>query len=128
VKKLFLILLILVYGVSSSGMTLHIHYCCGKIDRVDVVPVKKDNCAMGHDKPMKNCCDEKQLSLKLKSEQNTKAGIKLVCKILQPDKIHYNNETVIIQGNKCTIAGVIDSYHPPAASVPPNILHCVFRI
>lgn len=124
---MLIILLMLVYGVSSSGMTLHIHYCCGEIDRIDVAPVEKDNCDKGHNKPMKNCCDEKQLPFKIKSDQKAEAGVKLFCKIFLPEKIHYNNEPAIRSGYKCT-TGFTDSSPPSAAATPVYILHCIYRI
>jgi hypothetical protein len=59
VKKLFVILVAIVYGVSASGMTLQLHYCCGKLKNVDLsLPTPKE-CGMEHKMGSKPCCETK---------------------------------------------------------------------
>jgi hypothetical protein len=70
-KKFFAGLLFLVFGLSSSGMTLHLHYCCGKLKNVQFSPVEKKHCGSGRHAVSKPCCDEKEISLKLKGDFNT---------------------------------------------------------
>lgn len=70
-KKLLAFILIMVYGLSSSGMTVHFHYCCGKLDKVSLEPVKGKCESSSLVKP-KKCCDSKQVELKLKGEQQQK--------------------------------------------------------
>ena len=62
-KKLLVIVLLLVYGAASSGMTLHLHYCCGKLDKIDLAPVKHKGCGSEHKLGKKSCCDNKELSI-----------------------------------------------------------------
>lgn len=67
-KKLFAFILIMAYGLSSSGMTVHFHYCCGKLDKISLEPVK-GKCEGARSMKSKSCCDSKQVKLQLKGEQ-----------------------------------------------------------
>ncbi|RYZ53539.1 MAG: hypothetical protein EOO14_15350 [Chitinophagaceae bacterium] len=71
-KKLLVILLVLVYGLSASGATIHLHYCCGALDKVSLTTDHNPDCPeKGSDK--KDCCDSKKLDLKIKADQNLAA-------------------------------------------------------
>lgn len=65
----------LVYGLSSSGMSVHLHFCCGKLDDVSLTSQKKKSCTKeDHDSlSKKRCCDDKQLEFKLKADQEPSA-------------------------------------------------------
>ena len=71
-KKLLAITLILVYGLSSMGTTVHFQYCCGKLEKIDFVPPVTKHCAgdKGSKIENKKCCDDKEVSLKISSEQS----------------------------------------------------------
>lgn len=69
-KKLIAIIVLLVYGFSSSGMTLHFHYCCGQLDKVDFSPAKFDNCGAATKVISKWCCNDQQVDLKIKTDHN----------------------------------------------------------
>src|SRR4051812_8247477 len=71
-KKFFAVILFLVYGLSSSGMTLHLHYCCGKLKNVQLTPVEKKHCGTAKQHSVsKPCCNEKEISLKLKGDYDS---------------------------------------------------------
>ena len=71
-KKILVLLLLMVYGLSSIGMTLHLHYCCGKLDKIQLSPVAGKHCGNGRQTlAPKSCCDDKEISLKLKSDYNS---------------------------------------------------------
>jgi hypothetical protein len=59
VKKLFVILLAIIYGVSASGITLQLHYCCGKLKTVDLSLSAPKECGMEHKMGSKPCCETK---------------------------------------------------------------------
>lgn len=63
-KKCIVILLMLVYGVSSTGMTLKVHYCCGKIKRVDWLSAAEKKCGNEHKMGSMPCCETKQVTIK----------------------------------------------------------------
>jgi hypothetical protein len=69
-KKLFIILIMLVYGLSSSGMSVNLHFCCGKLDDISFSSQKEKGCTKDEDSfSKKRCCDDKHLEFKLKSDQ-----------------------------------------------------------
>ena len=71
-KKLLVIFLVLVYGLSASGATIHLHYCCGMLEKVSLTTEHNPDCPeKGSDK--KDCCDSKKLDLKIKADQNLAA-------------------------------------------------------
>jgi hypothetical protein len=124
-KKLFAIMLLLVYGFSSTGMTLHLHYCCGKLDAIDLSPVKDEHCGGKHKLIKKSCCDEKQVSLKLKSEQNPAKFLNPVfqlpaIKTVQPDFFVLSP----VQSKKL----LPEVFAPPPLQKNINSLFCVYRI
>ncbi|WP_148661191.1 hypothetical protein [Flavisolibacter tropicus] len=43
-KKLLTLFVILVYGVASAGATLHLHYCCGKLDKISFSAAHNKDC------------------------------------------------------------------------------------
>lgn len=75
-KKLIVIFVMLAYGLSATGSTVHIHFCCGKIDAVKLVPVTGDQCPVGHKDKKPGCCDDKQLELKIKSDHKSETQTK----------------------------------------------------
>lgn len=74
-KKFLAILFFMVYGLSSSGMTLYFHYCCGQLEKVDITPVEKKGCNKCHGEPTpaneteKPCCENKAVDVKVNSDQ-----------------------------------------------------------
>lgn len=68
-KKLLIIMLVLVYGLSASGATIHLHYCCGELENVSFTTEHNPNCPQ-KDSDWKGCCDTKKLDLKIAADQN----------------------------------------------------------
>lgn len=69
-RKFLLFLLLLVYALSSTGATISLHFCCGKLDSVSLSAPVNDKCgkpSMGISK--ERCCDSKHVELKLKADQ-----------------------------------------------------------
>ncbi|MFI5133627.1 MAG: hypothetical protein ACHQEB_04785 [Chitinophagales bacterium] len=127
-KKIFVILLTLSYCISSTGMTLHIHYCCGKIDKVNFVQAKEQRCRMCRKKAMKKCCDDRQVSLKIQSDQKAEFAVKVLTKIFQQDKIYASNKITeeLLADNHLT--GFADNSPPLTKTIPIHILLCIYRI
>jgi hypothetical protein len=127
-KKLLAIMMLLMYGLSSTGMTLHFYYCCGKLDKVNFISAEVKHCnkAKQYTAPEKQCCDNKEISLKITSEQT-------------PGKILYSSVQFIadkatppdssLSSPIETIKLTPEVFAPPPLSSPPLfILNCVFRI
>jgi hypothetical protein len=116
-----------VYGTSSFGMTLHFHYCCGKLKKIDLTPPEYKKCgsAKHHDMGGKPCCDSKQVSIKIKSDQNPSKGlqasfISVAVKPVQPDFFVSNPVE-----NKKLLPEV---FAPPPLEKDFNHLFCIYRI
>ncbi len=116
------------YGASSYGMTLHFHYCCGKLDKVDFTPAKEKFCGSSSINKIgaEPCCDNKQVEIKIKSEQDPAKVFhsSFHCEAATP---FYHNYFVLSPlENKNLLPEV---FAPPSLfSEPLFILNCVFRI
>jgi hypothetical protein len=127
-KKLFIILIMLVYGVTSSGMTITLHYCCGKLDDISLTGNAEKRCPMGG-KHIKNtsCCKDTQLTAKLTTDQQTIAkwvqashqGVVVPASSSFP--LDYTAQYVSV--NRLARGTPV-----PISSLPLFIKHCVFRI
>jgi hypothetical protein len=125
-KKLFAAILFLVYGLSSSGMTLHLHYCCGKLKNVQLTPVEKKHCGTTKQHSVsKPCCNEKEISLKLKGDYDAAkilfAGLQapvILATIGQSSNFELRHSTSLIP----------EVFAPPLLEKDISSLYCVFRI
>jgi len=72
VKKIVAILLFLIYGSTSVGATIHMHYCMNEFVGWDLWHGDKENkcgkCGMKEKKG--GCCKDEQKQLKLSTDQN----------------------------------------------------------
>lgn len=62
VKRLAAILMILLFGVSSSGATIQLHYCCGKLKSISFGSVQAADCGMDMEMESGPCCETQSLS------------------------------------------------------------------
>lgn len=62
-KRIFIILFSAYYLLAVSGVTVHYHYCCGKLTAVDLYSQRKNPCPCG-EKSAHGCCDQKVLVAK----------------------------------------------------------------
>lgn len=67
-KKYIIILLMLVYGLPSTGASLYLHYCCGKLDAVSFSVQHKEGCTQ-KEADSKTCCNNFAIDLKLDADQ-----------------------------------------------------------
>lgn len=125
-KRLTVLLLLIVYGFSSSGMTLHFHYCCGKLDKIELSPAKEMKCGMQHKAEKKSCCDSKQLELKVKSDYKAEAAAKLIIPSFSAAKSFTDFAVTQPRYGKQLIPQVFAP--PPLYQNPLYIFHCLYRI
>lgn len=127
-KKLFVILLLLSYGLSSFGMTLYVHYCCGKIDKVDLVPVENTQCPIGKKATKKGCCDDRQVELKIKTNYKNEASAWLKCKGF--NEVLFGSDfftAVFVAKDEALICSKVIS--PPFdTAIPIYKMNCIYRI
>jgi hypothetical protein len=124
-KKLVAIVLLLVYGLSSSGMTLQFNYCCGKLKSVKLTPVKDSECGMAHSMGSKKCCDSKQLELKIKADQKLEQSGKFVFSLPLLQK---QEHSVAVAHLAAANEIAPEVFAPPPLQKPLFVLFCVYRI
>jgi hypothetical protein len=125
VKKLFAILMIMLYGLSSTGATVQLHYCCGKLKSMQLGTAPVKECGSKHKMGTKPCCETKQISAKSHDQQDAYT-ISLAPKV--PVEASISFPEVAIQLPSCMIDERPADQSPPPLSRSLFILNCVFRI
>ncbi len=64
-KKLFALILAIIYLTASSGVVLNVHYCMGKLSSVSVQNLKGDLCKCGMKAEKGTCCHSELKVVKL---------------------------------------------------------------
>jgi hypothetical protein len=115
----------MIYGLSSTGMIVNFHYCCGKLKKVEFSSAQVEcGMKMKHGSS-KKCCDSKQLELKVKADQKITESASPLFKIVAlPGGFSEFVLTHPVHG-KHLIPSI---FAPPPPAQQLNILHCVYRI
>lgn len=126
-KKLVVILLFFCYGLSSSGMTITLHYCCGKLDDVSfLAKARNERCGKGSHLKKTSCCKDQQITGQIASHSPADKWLSVVKSFVQiplaerprVDLIQYFESTQ-------TLARDLPDRHP---GIPLFIKNCVFRV
>jgi len=129
-KKVFAFILMLIYGATSFGMTLHMHYCCGKLDKVSLSSKISKACKFetpGHNTVhSKNCCDNKTYEFKIKADQETSSQ-QVASFELQPINILLGYSLRLFYFQKAPV-NFLSAGPPFLSSIPLFITNCVYRI
>lgn len=138
-KKMLVILLLCVYGFSATGATLHFHFCCGKLDDISLVAPDEVACKMKAPKPenahcskmakpaeKKACCDEKQVSFKVKDAHSHAQAVKIFAAAYTVPKTLYGFDAVTEPLASSFIEPTI--FAPPPLPRPLHQLYCTYRI
>ena len=129
-KRLLVTILAILYLGTSTGATIHLHYCMGKLVGMKLwhSEVNKcGNCGMKKKTPCaKKCCKDEHKLVKLE-KAHQKAAINgfqftQVVAILPASYIEFPQ--VFIP----SVAQELPVSHGPPRSLPIHILHCTFRI
>lgn len=67
-KKLFLFCFSLLFIAASSGASLNIHYCRGKVSSVSLSLLPPPSCACGKKAPKKACCKTETKLIKMQDD------------------------------------------------------------
>jgi hypothetical protein len=126
VKKLVTIIMILLFGVSSSGATIQFHYCCGKLKTVSWGHVQEKDCGMQGKMGSKPCCETKSISAKEQAKGHEFYSISFGTTAPVEPPILYQDIPALILQEQGTARPVIHSSPPLAEDI--FILNCVFRI
>jgi hypothetical protein len=106
-------------------MTIQFHYCCGKLKDVTLESASKKKCAMDHTMSKKKCCDDKQVELKIKSDQRTEQATKFI--FFTPE---LPKQEARVFASELTVSKTVvpEIFAPPPKQKSLFILHCVYRI
>ncbi len=128
VKKIFAILLLSIYSLSTLGLSLKSFYCCGNLKSVTVTLSQNEHQKCSKADNTGDCCKTKYQLFKVKDNHfaadhisnPVKHFIELNLFTSSSQVINYPSQGIIIE-NK--------SNAPPLIySVPNYIFNCVFRI
>jgi hypothetical protein len=128
-KKVALLLLIVVYAMSSFGIGVRQFYCCGELTSTDISFSQlgsKDKCGMEAEMP--GCCNSSFKSFKVKDSHVAADAIdtpvKQITGVLQPSPGFDESITTDSPAN------LVHASHAPPINygVAMYIWHCSFRI
>ena len=129
-KKFLVTILAIVYLTASSGATINMHYCIGKLMTWDLSPKKNATCGTcgmgktGH----KGCCKDEQKIVQIDKDQKI-AESTFRFLTLSPEIItvaYYNLPTVY--SSSVIIENPVANAPPGLNTVPIFLLNCNFRI
>ena len=131
-KKILVAILAILYMGTSTGATLHLHYCMGKLIGWDLGHKESEACGnCGMKKGLsqnKGCCKDEHKQIKLDNDQK---AVESIIQLMQVSGVvllpGYN---VLPDAHVVSLAVVNPVGHapPPGSSRPIFLLHRVFRI
>ncbi|THU38026.1 hypothetical protein FAM09_15180 [Niastella caeni] len=129
-KRLIVTILALFYLGTSTGATIHLHYCMGKLVEMKLWHSEADKCGnCGMKKKTaceKKCCKDEHKLVKLE-----KAHQKAIENIFQFTQFVATLPVSYFEFPQVYIPSVAQELpvsHGPPRSIPIHILHCTFRI
>jgi hypothetical protein len=131
-KKIIVALLAVLYLGSSSGATIHLHYCMGKLVNLSFSFNEKEKekcskCGMKNSRDQKGCCKNEHKQIKIEKDQKlTEKAVNLFYATSVTHPTH-NVELPSIKITSVTNANPI-SHAPPRSQVAIYICNCVFLI
>jgi hypothetical protein len=126
-KKGLVLVLMIIYGLSSFGAVLDFHYCCGKLDTINSIPVHQKHCCKAAVKKAmqnKGCCKDKSFSFKAKGEQVPAHFVS--SKISTP--VVAQHVEFLFTAYHSNQKAVTEVFAPPPIFKDYTILFCNFRI
>lgn len=125
-KQCLILLIMMIYGVTSSGMSVKLHYCCGELDGITFISKHSKGCAEGHETMTEGCCSDQQIAAKLEGDHKHAQTI-LIEKIVQLPVDDLTNFTYPIN-LVATNEGVNTSLVVQRTSIPIYLKNNVFRL
>ncbi len=128
-KKFLVTILAFTYIAVSSGATINIHYCMGKLMNWDLArkqEAKCGNCGM-EKSAHKGCCKDEQKKLQIEKDQKVSESVFQFNQLV-------TDEAVIVYPDAAVSFSSLVKDHPVAHapplinSVPLFLLNCNFRI
>jgi len=127
-KKVSLILLTIIYALSSFGIGVRQFYCCGKLKSTTVTLIQTENKKCSNDDGTSGCCKTKLKSFKVKDSHVAADGINAPGKhIADICLVAPSFEILALVKQSGDIANA--AHAPPSQhGIPLYILDCTYRI
>ena len=127
-KKVFTILLFLVYSLATFGIGLKGHYCCGKLKSFTVAIISTENHKCNKSDETNGCCKSKVQHTQINDDQVTAAEVQPPAKpYLELHSIPAICQLCLYNTLPVTVANNCNA--PPLhLSIPIYIYNCVYRI
>ncbi len=131
-KKIFLVILAFTYFASTSGATLHLHYCMGKMVEWSVSGNEEENCPVcGSDKSKmveKGCCKDEHKQLKITNDHSiTETAFQGLCLMAVALPVSFI-DIPAITFSSITEENPTTNAPPHSSGTPIYKRNCVFRI
>jgi hypothetical protein len=127
VKRVALLLLSVIYLLSSSGVAAESHYCCGILQSTSLSASSTATCKMNL--PMKRCCKTKKQYFKVKDQHIGSSSLSFSAKgtpaINMPFLIFFDKTTVSV-GDGLSFKSNTPPHREHATQY--YILNCTYRI
>ncbi len=131
-KKFIVCILAILYLGSSTGATLHMHYCMGKLVEQGLWHGKAKKCgkcgAKENSSCKKKCCKDEHKLVKLdKDQKTTESAFQLLAFTSLVAPVSFI-ELPQVQITSITQEFPVNNAPPRSCKVPPYIFLCTFRI
>ena len=125
-KRLFTFIVTIIYFCISSGFVMSVHYCMGKVNKINVEIAPSKSCICGK-KEMKGCCKTQHKFIKLEDNHKPSAvdfAFQSPVQIIESPFNHIN-----VAPSSVSDRMAFHNHYPPLIPQQDiNLLHCVFRI
>jgi len=120
-QRVFAIFLAPFYLLTTSGLSVAIHYCQGKVESVALMSTPPSCCC--EDFGMTGCCDDEVIVVKVSSEHNVAKNLTCPSTDQSPaiaHLAHHDAGTLVRRTSPFYI-------EPPPKQAPAFLLYCSFR-
>jgi hypothetical protein len=133
-KKFLFSILAIIYIVASTGATMHLHYCMGRLADTGFFEQEGGHCSLcgmekSNDEDDNGCCTDQEETVKISIDQKFSAAS--VFHFEQP----FTDIVAVFTGFQPSLDVRTDDKVPPVShapprspQVPPYLMHCHFSI
>ena len=131
-KKIIIAILAIIYMGTSTGATIHMHYCTGKLVSMGILPVTNNKCGKcGMEKTelkSNGCCKDEYKQIKIEKDQKaTEFAVKSVQSVAVEMPVSFF-EIPFDNFSSLTEKNPYGNAPPRSAVVAVYIRNCVFLI
>ena len=134
VKKILVAIIAILYLGSSSGATLHLHYCMGELMGATVELGQQadkicDSCGMPKSQAAgKGCCKDEHKAIQLSKDQKAAAAYMQLLQSAVAVEPQSYPDAAAVQLAQVVLTGAL-AHAPPGTGQPPLFIrNCVFRV